>query len=62
MVLLRNKGKLAVVSRETQENTRNGQSQNTFTPGLTEEYITQVSEEIERRVTKKLSQGFSRTE
>ena len=29
---------------------------------MTEEYIIQVSEEIERRVTKKLSQEFSRTE
>ena len=29
---------------------------------MTEEYITQVSKEIERRLTKKLSQYFSRTE
>ena len=29
---------------------------------MAEEYITQVSEEIERRVTKKLSQEFSQTE
>ena len=29
---------------------------------MTEEYITQLSEEIERSVTKKLSQEFSRTE
>ena len=29
---------------------------------MVEDYITQVSEEIERRVTKKLSQEFSRTE
>ena len=42
--------------------TRNSQSQNTFVPGITEEYITQVSEEIENRVTKKLSQEFSRTD
>ena len=31
-------------------------------PKLQEDYITQVSEEIEGRVTKKLSQDFSRTE
>ena len=29
--------------------------------GITEEYITQLSEEIEGRVTKKLSQEFIRT-
>ena len=60
MATLRNKRKLAAVSRDTQESARNGQSQNTFDPGMTEEYITQVSEEIEGRVTKKLSQEFSR--
>ena len=38
------------------------QSQNTFVPGMTEEYITQVSEEVESRVTQKLSQEFIRTE
>ena len=62
MALLRSKRKLAAVSRDTQESVRNGQSQNTFVPGMTEEYITQVSEEVEMRVTKKLSQDFSRTE
>ena len=62
METLRNKRKLAAVSRETPENTRNKQSQNTLNPGLVEEYITQVSEEIEGIVTKKLSEEFSRTE
>ena len=47
MATLRNKRKLAAVSRETPENTRNNQSQNTLNPGVTEEYITQVSEETE---------------
>ena len=42
--------------------TTNGQSRNTSVPRINEEYITQVSEEIEGRVTKKLSQQFSRTE
>ena len=63
MATLRNKRKLAAVTRETQEeNLRNGQSRNTSVPRINEEYITQVSEQIEGRVTKKLSQEFSRTE
>ena len=63
MATLRNKRKLAAVTRETQEeNPRNGQSRNTSVPRINEEYITQVSEEIEGRVSKKLSQDFSRTE
>ena len=63
MATLRNKRKLAAVTRETQEeNPRNGQSRNTSVPRINEEYITQVSEQIEGRVTKKLSQEFSRTE
>ena len=63
MATLRNKRKLAAVTRETQEeNPRNGQSRNTSVPRFNEEYITQVSEQIEGRVTKKLSQDFSRTE
>ena len=44
------------------ENIRNNQSQSVLDPGLTQEYISQVSEEIEWRVTKKLSKEFSRTE
>ena len=63
MATLRNKRKLAAVTRETQEeNPRNGQSRNTSVPRINEEYITQVSEEIGSGVTKKLSQEFSRTE
>ena len=63
MATLRNKRKLAAVTRETQEeHPRNGQSRNTSVPSINEEYITQVSEEIEGRVTKKLSQELSRTE
>ena len=62
MATLGNKRKLVVVSRQTQEITRNNQSQNTSVPGITEEYTTQLSEDIEGRVTKKLSQQFSRTE
>ena len=63
MATLRNKRNLAAVTRETQEeNPRNGQSRNTSVPRINEEYITQVSEQIEGRVTRTLSQEFSRTE
>ena len=47
MGTLRNQKKLAAVLRETPENRRNNQSQNTLKPGIAAEYITQVSEEIE---------------
>ena len=50
-------------TRGTQEeNPRNGQSRNTSVPRVNEEYITQVSEHIEGRVTKTLSQELSRTD
>ena len=63
MATLRNKRKLAAVTKETQEeNPRNGQSRNTPVPRINEEYITQVFEEIEGRITKKLSQEFNRIE
>ena len=64
MATLRNKRKLAAVSqkRETPESTRSGRTQNILDPELTQDYISQVSEEIEGRVTKKLSKAFSRTE
>ena len=63
MATLRNKRKLAAVTRETQEeHPRNGQSRNTSVPRINEEYITQVSEEIGSRATEKLSQEFSRAE
>ena len=63
MATLRNKRKLAAVTREIQEkNPRNGQSRNTSVPRINEEYITQISEEIEGRVIRKLFQEFNRTE
>ena len=62
MARLRNKRKLAAVSRETPEGSRSIRRQNVLDPELTQEYISQVSEEIEERVTKKLSKEFSRTE
>ena len=62
MATLRNKRKLAAVSRETPESTRSGRTQNILDPELTQDFISQVSEEIEGRVTRKLSNEFSRTE
>ena len=62
MAALLNKSKLAAVLRETPENTRNNQSRNAIDPERAQEYISQVFEEIEGRVTKKLSKEFSRTE
>ena len=59
----RNKRKLAALNKENcEEHPRSNSTQNSAAPGSQEDYITQVSEEIERRVTKKLSQEFSRTE
>ena len=55
MAALRNERKLAAVSRETSEKTRNSQLQNKLDPGMAENHVAQVSEEIEWRVTKKLS-------
>ena len=54
MATLRNKRKLAGVTRETQEeHPRNGQSRNPSVPRIKQEYIARASEEIEARVTKK---------
>ena len=47
MATLRNRRKLVAVSGEKPKNTRNNESQNTLNPGMAEEYIIQVSEEIE---------------
>ena len=62
MATLRNKRKLAAVSRETPEDSRSSRGQTVFDPELTQDYISQVSEEIEWRVAKKLSKEFSKTE
>ena len=54
---------MAAVTRETQQgHPRNGLSRNTSVPRIKAEYISQLFEVIEGRVTKKLSQEFSRTE
>ena len=58
-----NEKKLAALNKENcEEHPRSNLAQNSNTPRSQEDYITQVSEEIEGRVTKKLSQEFSRTE
>ena len=62
MATLRNKRKLAAVSRETPEGSRSSRGQNVLDPELTQDYISQVSEEIEGRATKKLSKEFNQTE
>ena len=62
MATLRNKRKLAAVSRETPEGSRGSRGRNVLDPEITQDYISQVSEEIEGRVTKKLSKEFNKTE
>ena len=62
MATLRNKKKLGAVSRGTPEGSRSSRRQTVLDPELTQDYISQVSEEIEGRVTKKLSKEFSKTE
>ena len=58
----RNKRKLAALNKENcEEHPRSNLAQNSNAPRSQEEYITQVSEEIEGRVTKRLSKEFSRT-
>ena len=59
----RNKRKLAALNKENcEEHPRSNLAQNSSAPRSQEEYITQVSEEIEGRVRKRLSKEFSRTE
>ena len=62
MATLRNKKKLAAASRETPEGGRGSRGRDILDPELTQGYISQVSEEIEGRVTKKLSKEFNKTE
>ena len=59
----RNKRKLAALNKENcEEHPRSNLAQNSGAPRSQEEYITQISEEIEGRVTKRLSKEFNRTE
>ena len=58
----RNKRKLAALNKENcEEHPRSNLAQNSNAPRSQEDYITQLSEEIEGRVTKRLSEEFSRT-
>ena len=55
--------KLAALKKENfEELPRSNLAQNSGAPRSQEDYITQVSEEIEGRVTKRLSKEFSKTE
>ena len=59
----RNKRNLAALEKENcEEHPSNNMAQNSKVPSSQEDYRTQVSAENEGRVTKKLSQEFSRTE
>ena len=59
----RNKRKLAASNKEKcEEHPRSHWAQNSSAPRSQEDYITQVSEEIGGRVTKRLSKEFSGTE
>ena len=62
MAFFRNERKLPAVSKETPKITKSSQSQNKLDPEMAQEYISQVSEEIKLRVTKKPSKEFSRTQ
>ena len=58
-----NKRKLAALKKENcEEHPRSNLAKNSNVPRSQEDYITQVSEKIEGRVTNKLFQEFSRTE
>ena len=50
------------MSRETPESSRSSRGRNILDPELTQDYISQVSEEIVGRVTKRLSKEFNKTE
>ena len=58
----RNKKNLAALNNKNcEESPRRNMAQNSGAPRSQEDYITQVSEEIEGRVTKRLSKDFCRT-
>ena len=59
----RSKRKLAALNKKNcEEHPRSNFAQNSSALRSQEDYITQVSEEIEKRVTKRLSKEFSGTE
>ena len=62
MATLKNKRKLAAVSRQTPQGSISSRAQNALDPELSQDYISQVSEKIEGRITEKLLKEFSKTE
>ena len=59
----RNKRKFSELNKENcEEHPRSNLAQKSGAPRSQEDYITQVSEEIEGRVTKRLSKKFTKTE
>ena len=63
MATLRKKRRFAGLDKENcEDHPKSNLAENSSVPRSYEDYITQVSEEIEGKVTKKLSQEFSRTE
>ena len=63
MATLRKKRKLAALNKENcEEHAGSNLAQSSNVPRSQEDYISQVSEETERRVIEKLSQEFRRTE
>ena len=62
-MITRNKRKMAALNIENyEEHPRSNLAQYSKAPRSQEDYINQVCEEIEGRVTKRLSKEFSRTE
>ena len=63
MATLRSERKLAALNKENREqHLRSNLTQNSKFPRSEDEYITQISEEIEGRITEKLSREISRTD
>ena len=63
MATLRNKTKMAALNEENcEEHPKSNLAQNSNVAKSQGNYSTQVFEEVEKRVTKKLSQEFSKTE
>ena len=63
MAILRNKRKIAALNKENcEENPRSNLAQNSNVTRSQEDYINQVYEKIQGKLTKKLSQELSPTE
>ena len=63
MATLRKKREVAALNKENcQEHPRSNLAQNSNVPRSQEDYITQISEEIEFKMTRKSSHELSRTE